>query len=311
MPHELTAGHRLPGGISGGGRLSSNMATHKKPGPKTPWQKRARYNRAKCELRLKPSQIENIVTADAFASRIGRPLNGFLTIKFSESGHPLSEFRAGVKRLSQWHRRWGGELRWLYVWEAIGGFHVHALVHVPRRAWKDFEQATVHTFAGHDVMLKHRAAGPSAMAYLCKGTDLPTHWRLRGHSHIKAKAQGRVAWKRCGCSENLGPNARDRARFPRNSCAKTYTRQSRNSEHTRLEVNAGNRHAANAPSLVVSQPSHSPLEAAGGAAHPTQAPNDAGKDNLELLDPRASAGFERTGGLMKEKRCFGIRPTTS
>jgi hypothetical protein len=266
------------------------MAARKKPGPKTPWQKRARYNRAKCAMRLKPSQVQNLTMADAFASRIGKRLNGFLTVKFSESGHPLDEFRAGVKRLSLWHRRWGGELRWTYVWEAIGGFHVHALAHVPRRAWREFEQATVHAFAGHDVMLKHRTAGPSAMAYLCKGTDLPTHWKLRGHSRVTAKAQGRVAWKRCGVSQNIGLKVRNRAGFASDNCAETYTRQSHVNGRARLEPNAGNPHAGSAPSLEVSKLLRVPLEAAGGAAHTTQAPNDAGQDVLRHLGPARQRG---------------------
>jgi hypothetical protein len=269
------------------------MAHRKQPGPKTPWEKRVRYNRAKCETRLKPCQIQNLAAADAFASRIGKTLNGYLTIKFSESGHPLNEFRAGVKRLSQWHRRWGGELRWIYVWEASGGFHVHALVHVPRGAWKDFDKGTARAFAGHDVMLKRRTDGPSAMAYLCKGTDLRTHWKLRGHSRIYAKAQGRIAWKRCGCSENIGRKARELAGFPSTICAKTCTRQSNTKERTRSVANAGNCRDGNIPSLGVSKGPHSPLEVSGGAAHTTQAPYDTGarflgnKFNLLMVENNA------------------------
>ena len=120
------------------------------------WQLRVKYQRARCIERLKPNQIENLAAADAYASYTGNALNGFLTIKFSEIGHPLNELRAGVKRLSQWHRRWGGELRLVYVWEAIGGIHVHAMVHVPRRAWQDFEQALALAFTGHDVRRRER-----------------------------------------------------------------------------------------------------------------------------------------------------------
>lgn len=264
----------------------------KKPGPRTPWQLRARYQRGRCIARLKPNQIENLAAADAFASYMGNTLNGFLTIKFSEIGHPLNEFHAGVKRFSQWHRRWGGELRLVYVWEAIGGIHVHAMVHVPRGAWQDFEQALALAFADHDVLLKHRSTGPAAMAYLCKGTDLPTHWKLRGHSNINAKAQGRIAWKRCGCSENIGPTAREHAGFPSSNCAETYTRQSHNGERTRQRMNASNHRACNIPSIVVSKQSHSPLEVAGGAAHTTQAPNDAGQLGSNTLDPCVSTAFE-------------------
>jgi hypothetical protein len=247
------------------------MAKGRKRGPKTAWQNRAHYNRAKCELRLKTCQIQNLAAGDVFASRIGKRLNCFLTIKFSEIAAPLQAFCAGTKRLSQWHRHWGGALHWVYVWEAIGGFHVHALVYVPRSLWTDFLNATALAFAGHDVLLKHRSAGPSAMAYLCKGTDLVTHWKLRGPSHINAKKQGCITWKRCGCSENIGRKARERAGFDtknlKNNCAQTYTQVSRIGERVRQEVNDGNRNVVRTSSYVVSQTPISALEAAGAAAH--------------------------------------------
>jgi hypothetical protein len=242
-----------------------------KPGPQTRFHDSVRYNRAKCEVRLKPVQIKNLAAADAFTSRNCQALNCYITIKFSECGHPLEAFRIGSKRLSQWHRRWGGELRWLYVWEAIGGFHVHVLAHVPRRAWHHFSKATALAFAGHDVLLKYRSAGPAAMAYLCKGTDLVTHWKLRGPSRISAKVQGRIVWKRCGCSENIGSKARQRAGFDtkkfKNNCAQTYTQGPHIGERARQVVNKGNHKAGNTPSYVVSQTSISALEAAGAAAH--------------------------------------------
>ncbi|MEP6826596.1 MAG: hypothetical protein ABJA10_00830, partial [Aestuariivirga sp.] len=166
------------------------MAHRKKPGPKTPWQRRMRYNRSRCVVRLKPSQIKKLAEADVFAGTLKTPLNGFVTIKFSECGHPLLEFCAGTKRLSQWHRRWGGELRWLYVWEAVGGFHLHVLIHIPRDSWQLFAKAIASAFVGHGTVLKRRYVGPSMMAYLCKGTDWATHRWLARQSHIWLKTQG-------------------------------------------------------------------------------------------------------------------------
>ena len=247
------------------------MAKGRKRGPKTAWQKRVRYNRANCKERLKPCQVQNLTAADAFASFNGKLLNCFLTIKFSEFAEPLQAFCAGTKRLSQWHRRWGGVLHWIYVWEAISGFHVHALAHVPQQAWQDFSQAMALAFAGHDVLLKRRSAGPSAMAYLCKGTDWVTHRKLRGPSPIGVKKQGCIVWKRCGSSENIGRKARERAGFDakniKNNCAQTYTLGSHISEQQRQLVDTGNSKADNPPSYVVCQTSISALEAAGAAAH--------------------------------------------
>jgi hypothetical protein len=251
------------------------MANGRKRGPKTPWQNRAAYNRAKCELRLKPCQIENLAAADAFASGIGKRLNCFLTLKFSEIDAPLQAFRAGTKRLSQWHRHWGGALHWIYVWEATGGFHVHALVNVPRGLLQDFMQATTRAFAGHNLLLTHRSAGPSAMAYLCKGTDLQTHYALKSTSRIYAKAQGRIGWTRCGVSENIGKSARLKAGFDfsngKNNCVKTYRRQSHTHKLPWLLMNERGQQLENPPPLVVLETTNSTAKMTGSAAHPTQA----------------------------------------
>jgi hypothetical protein len=247
------------------------MANGRKRGPKTAWQNRVAYNRAKCEVRLKPCQIQSLAAADAFASFYGKRLNYFLTIKFSEIEAPLQAFREGTKRLSQWHRHWGGALHWIYVWEATGGFHVHALVHVPRGLWQDFLRATGLAFVGHDVLIKQRSAGPSAMAYLCKGTDWVTHKKLRGPSSIGVKKQGCIVWKRCGSSENIGRKVRERAGFNaknlKNNCVKTYTQGSHIGERVRQMVNDGKCNVVRASSYVVSQTPISALEAAGAAAH--------------------------------------------
>ncbi len=247
-----------------------------KPGPKTPWQKRVRYNRARCLERLKPSQIQNLTEADFFSRSINAPLNGFLTIKFSERGHPLCEFQAGTKRLAQWHRRWGGELRMLYVWEAVGSHHLHALLHVPRGGWQLLRQTICTSFARHDVLLKHRFAGPDMLAYIAKGTDWVTHWKL-GSSKIKAKAQGIITWKRCGTTANIGHATRKKLKF---ICAETCTRQLNVWERSRASTNGSNQGAGIIPTYVVSKTLKCGLEATCGAAHMAQAQATT-PDNLE------------------------------
>ncbi len=251
------------------------MRRGRKPGPKTSWQNCIRYNRSKCLERLKPVEIVNISSADAFASRIGRRLNAFATIKFSETCDPLSEFRAGTKRLSAWFTRWGGELLWVYVWEAKGGLHVHAFLHVARGVWADIHAAIVSAFAGHDVDVRPRLPGPSAMAYFAKGTDWVTHWRLRGPSRIPFSAQGVITWKRCGCSQSLGPKARRMAGFDdekhpqkvTHNCVKTSTRQMDGSASLRTNTDGRGNKANVAPSLVVLQLTTKQLIARERARH--------------------------------------------
>jgi hypothetical protein len=219
---------RLPAG---------KMATKtkgKKRGPKTPWQNRAAYNRARCIKRLKPGQVENLASADAFAAYEGTGLNGWLTIKFASTEIAFADFQSGSKRLSEWFRRSGGNLIWVYVWESVGGVHIHMLIHIPNSIWQLTREAIAAAFDGHDVLLKRRTRGPIAVAYLCKGTDLFTLKRIARGSKMVAKRQGIIGWKRCGTSESIGLKARQVAGFDgikgKNNCAETYTRQKHSGE---------------------------------------------------------------------------------
>jgi hypothetical protein len=210
------------------------MAKGRKRGPKTALHKRVGYNRARCVERLKPGQVENICAADSFATLTGTALCSWLTIKFASGDVALAEFQAGAKRLGEWFRRNGGELVWLYVWEAVGGNHAHILLHIPRPIWQLTREAIAAAFDGHDVLLKRRTRGPDAVAYLCKGTDWCTHKQLARGSRIVAKRQGVIGWKRCGTSESIGLKARQVAGFDgiklKNNYAETYTRKKANGE---------------------------------------------------------------------------------
>jgi hypothetical protein len=226
-----------------------------KPGPKTPWQNRVRYSRAKCESRLKPTQIENLSAADAFARWRGRPLNTFVTIRFVDGIDAKSCFEQAIDRLSKWHSRWGGEWSAIHVWEAIGGIHVHLACHYPKHS-HTVHQVIHAAFTGQDVHITTRKAGQGLIAYLFKGTDVVTHSRLHGPRRIKARAQGVILWKRCGTTQNLGKAVRVKVGFEaknqRNNCVKTSPRVLATSALQRTEVNAtGKKHDA-CPSLVVS-----------------------------------------------------------
>lgn len=207
------------------------MATtshRKKPGPPTPWQLRARYQRARCIERLKPNQIESLAAADMFARWRGTPLNQFVTIHFREQPDPKRNFEAAIGRLSKWHMRWGGKWTALHVWEATGGFHVHVACHCPKNP--DAAHAAIrNAFAGCDIHIRARTRGQDMMAYLCKGTDVVSHAKIRGPLNIKARKQGVIPWKRCGTTQNIGKSARERAGFEaektQNNCVKTSPRE--------------------------------------------------------------------------------------
>jgi hypothetical protein len=77
-------------------RTNGAHITKIKPGPKSDWWLRARYQRARCVERLKPIQIENLSTADAFARWIGRPLNCFVTVRFVETVDAKPAFESAI-----------------------------------------------------------------------------------------------------------------------------------------------------------------------------------------------------------------------
>lgn len=184
-----------------------------KPGPKVPWQRRARYLRARCVERLKPNQVEELHAASAFARRLGVPLATFLTIRFPAGADCPASFRRGQDVLAKRFRRAGRQLHWVYVWEAKGGAHVHCLAHVPAQLAGDFPAMLADAFPGCDAR-HERARSPSkALAYMTKGTDAVTRAKAQGRRGHPARRQGIIRWKRSGSTQNLGRAARRKAGF--------------------------------------------------------------------------------------------------
>ena len=238
----------------------------KKPGPRTPWQLRARYQRARCIKRLKSNQIESLAAADMFARWRGTPLNWFVTIHFHEQPDPQRNFETSIDRVSKWHRRWGGEWVAIHVWEATGGFHVHMACHCPKTS-NAVHGAIRTAFAGCDIDIRTRARGQGMMAYVCKGTDVVSHARIRGPRNIKARNQGTIPWKRCGTTQNIGKRARVKARFEAgkspNNCAKTSPRELNASASQRTGANVHGGIGGRFPTSIVSEAAKIPLQDTG------------------------------------------------
>jgi hypothetical protein len=182
-----------------------------KPGPKVPWQRRARYLRARCVERLKPNQIEELGVAYAFARWLGVPLNTCLTIRFPAGADCPSCFRRGQDVLAKRFRRAGYSLHWVYVWEAKGGEHVHCLAHVPKPLARAFPAMLADAYPGCDVHCERSRSPAEALSYITKGTDVVTRAKFQGRRGHPARRQGIIPWKRCGSTQNLGRAARRKA----------------------------------------------------------------------------------------------------
>jgi hypothetical protein len=184
---------------------------------KTPWYEKARYQRSRCEKRLKPNQVAGLHDADHHARCIGLPLNVFLSVnwKYTTVGNDdlRDLFRAACKRMDAFCRRKGFSPAWIYVHEAPDGrANTHYLIHVPQKHRSAFIEKLRGWFeaidpAAIDAQRRHWRRGPDKrLAYMCKGTDIVTASRMGG----RAKRQGDIGFKRCGTTVNIGPKARAR-----------------------------------------------------------------------------------------------------
>ena len=244
----------------------AHRSRRKKPGPRTPWQLRAKYQRARCFERLKPNQIENLAAADAFARWLGTPLNHFVTVHFGYQPNPKRIFESALDRLSKWHMRWGGKWLVLYVWEAIGGFHVHLACHCSTKP-NVLHAAINSAFGGCDIDIRARSPGQGMMSYLCKGTDVVTHSKIRGPRDIRARMQGVIPWKRCGTTQNIGKSTREKVGFESKNhltnCVKTSPRELNASASQRTSANSHGGIGGRFPTSIVSEITKIPLQDTG------------------------------------------------
>jgi hypothetical protein len=198
----------------------------RKRGPKTRWERQQRYLKSRDLKRLKQTQVAELMAAATFAGARRKPLNAFLTVTFSTAGAAAhTAFQRAVTRLRRLLRSHGNDLHWIYVWEAVGGPHIHALLHIPAAKRPLYEFILESAFAGHDVMLLTRRK--DHFTYMCKGADYNTFRRIRGTARTHCSKQGAIPWKRCGTSLCLGRKARAKAGFGLdrrpNNCAETRT----------------------------------------------------------------------------------------
>lgn len=82
---------------------------------------------------LSLSQCQNVTDAAWFAVTIGSPLNRFITINWTTAGIADAHCATAryLKRAGDWLSDQGVPRAYCWVREAVGGEHVHILMHVP------------------------------------------------------------------------------------------------------------------------------------------------------------------------------------
>ena len=184
-----------------------------------------RKSRYRDVAKLKAWQVDDLHLADHHASRIGAPLNSFITVAWllTATGNLDAEaFRRGLKRMSQWLRDKGATAAYLYVHEnpvsKLGDAipNTHLLVHVPAKLKKLFKAKLTGWFDAEGDGAVH--VGPRTksnyngsdkrLRYMAKGSDNFTCRRYGGYR--KPGGQGVVWCKRSGVSQNIGSAARNK-----------------------------------------------------------------------------------------------------
>lgn len=169
----------------------------------------------------------NIHHATRYATRIGLPLDNFITINMTQAGWTGEEASAAFRkvlaeRFSPWLRRNpenDNEPTPTYVWalEGAGGQHaIHWIVHIPAKLKKGLKAKLERWLAADlepippsaiDIRPVTNIIG--ARRYILKGIS-PLWADHLGVIHVP---QGLIVGKRSGFSKNLGPLARKRGGY--------------------------------------------------------------------------------------------------
>jgi hypothetical protein len=197
----------------------------------------ARNRRDRLTSALSLAMASGLSEATAFARVIGLGLNRFVTIHW-ESGRVTDDLAATARWLKltgDWIRSRGGQVAFIWVRETgpDKGAHVHILMHVPpdladgfdrrQRGWQQacgaLWKAKVRYSRPIGRNLLHYSSGwidgqayevnlAETLDYVLKGADDAAHQSLG----IRRKEPGgEVVGKRCGVSQNIGPEARRRS----------------------------------------------------------------------------------------------------
>lgn len=199
----------------------------------------ARNRRDRVSAFLTLRQAQNVIDAAYYAVRIGLPLNRHVTVHLEKSGVAAGDGAKAVGAYLKLHRQFlrSRGFPFAYVWvredddgDGSKGAHAHILMHVPpdaapavtrqQRRWlvriagRPCQRGALHTSR---IGGRVRTATTSphiywpnldqVLAYVLKGVTANAALVLGLRRHSEG---GRIAGKRCSCSENLAAAARAR-----------------------------------------------------------------------------------------------------
>ncbi len=186
---------------------------------KKAWSRRNQFLRRHSQKYLRRTEVENLIQADFFATRIGRPLTAFVSIRWIHTEHGEANINKRWTALLNAMRIWAS--RHGIEWTAISvhenpprtepAFNTHLLANIPAALHEAFAEWLRKQLgrAPEAVDIRRRASTSwhldKTLRYMLKGCD-PQTARAFG---IKYRNQGIVPFKRCTTTRNINARARE------------------------------------------------------------------------------------------------------
>jgi hypothetical protein len=184
---------------------------------KRAWSLRSEFLRRHSPKYLRRTEVYNLMQADAFAMRIGRPLRTFVSIRWALTEEGETNIQRRWTALLNAMRIWAS--RHNIEWTAIGvhenperaepAFNTHLLNNIPAKLHGEFTEWLRKQLGGdpHAVDVRPRkTAGMNSdktLLYMMKGCDPQTARRF----NIRYKNQGVVPFRRCTTTRNINARA--------------------------------------------------------------------------------------------------------
>lgn len=186
---------------------------------KKAWSLRSEFLRRHSPKYLRRTEVENLIQADHFATRTGRPLTAFISIRWGHTEHGEANINkrwtALLNAMRIWASRHGIEWTMIAVHEnperAEPAFNSHLLANIPATLHGAFAEWLMKQLGGapEAVDIRRRTSTSwskdNTLRYMLKGSD-PQTARSKG---IRYKNQGEVTFRRSTTTRNLNARARE------------------------------------------------------------------------------------------------------
>ncbi len=183
------------------------------------WSRKSEFIRRHQPKYLRWTEVNNLIQADQFATRIGQPLRAFVSIRWSLTQHGETDIQKRWASLWNAIRIWASRHGIIYVAISVHenpkraepAFNTHMFINIVPNLIEEFASWLRGRIGGTsnavDVRLRQSVQWgiDRTLPYVLKGSD-PQTARAFG---IRYNNQGIVPFKRCGTTRNINAQARE------------------------------------------------------------------------------------------------------